>query len=420
MPSLTTLFGDDAAIVDDRGFRLLLLANLSPPLGTALVSPLLDALTSPYAVSEARIGLMITAFTAPSIVLIPLVGALSDRVGRKPVLLVGLLLFGVGGTGLAFTADFRAVLALRFLQGIGFAGLTPVIVTSLGDLYEAGEEATAQGIRFATSGLTLMVFPLLAGVLVSVAWNVPFLLYALPFPVAVLVWRYFEEPSSPGRGRTSERGQTRALLRLVSQPRIAAVLVGRSVPNFLYIAFLTYNSFIVVRAVDGSPEQAGILVAVTSIVHASAATQAGRITALFESRLWPLVGATLSMGVGLAVIGLAPALPVALVGGVGVGAGFGVSLSLYRSVITGFTASLRGGLVSVGASLGRIAATVAPLVMGIAVANLAGALGFVAAVRWTVAATGLLCAAVGVACLAVARASPPVYADSVTGRVRDA
>lgn len=420
MAPLETLFGDDAEIVNDQSFRLLLLVNLSPPLGTSLVSPLLDSLTSPYAVSEATIGLMITAFTAPSIVLIPLVGALSDRIGRKPVLLAGLLLFGIGGTGLAFTADFRTVLLLRFVQGMGFAGLTPVIVTSIGDLYVDSEEATAQGIRFSTSGLVLMTFPLLAGILVAYAWNLPFLLFALPFPVAVLVWLYFEEPLEPAQRDAATEGQTWALFRLARQPRVAAVLIGRSVPNFLYIAFLTYNSFIVVRAIDGSPEQAGLLVAVTSILHASAATQAGRITARFDSRLWPLVGATLLMGVGLAVIGLAPSLPVTLIGGAGVGAGFGVSLSLYRSVITDFTTTLRGGLVSLGASLGRVAATIAPLAMGVAVAELSTSLGFVTAVRWTVVGTGLLCIAVGVLCLAVAHASPPVRAESRVRELREA
>jgi hypothetical protein len=240
MNPLTTLFGADSTVVGDRSFRLLLLVNLSPPLGTALVSPLLDSLTTPYAVSEAQVGLVITAFTAPSIVLIPLVGGLSDQIGRKPFMLAGLALFGLGGTALVLTTDFRAVLALRFVQGVGFAGLTPVIVTSIGDLYEASEEATAQGLRFSTSGLALMTFPLLTGVLVAVAWYVPFFLYALPFPVALLLWRYFEEPHETSEAESpGGRQQARRLVGLVQQPRIAAVLVGRSVPNFLYIGTRT-------------------------------------------------------------------------------------------------------------------------------------------------------------------------------------
>mgnify|MGYP006282935245 FL=1 len=409
--SLATLFGDDAAVVRDRSFQLLLLANLSPPLGTALVSPLLDTLVGPYGVGEARIGLFLTAFTAPSIVLIPLVGVLADRIGRKGVIAGGLLCFGIGGIGLAFTTNFRIALALRLLQGVGFAGLTPVIVTSLGDLYHGGAEATAQGLRFASSGFTLMTFPLIAGTLVAFGWRYPFFLYGIAIPTAALIVLFFEEPMSERAMRESDRTDLTDLFGFVRQPRVAAVLVGRAVPNFLYIAFLTYNSFVVVRIIGGDPGEAGLLITAASVMHAVSATQAGRLTALFASRLYPLLGANLSMAGGLALVGAAGSLPIALAGAAGVGLGFGTSLSLYRSVITGFSAeSLRGGVVGVGAALGRVAATFAPILMGYTVATAEPIVGFDLAVRGTVTAVGVLCGAIGIGCLLIARWSPAVEA----------
>lgn len=395
---------------------MLLLANLSPPLGNALISPLLETLVGPYGVSEAEIGLLLTAFTAPSIFLIPLVGVLADRVGRKAVITAGLLCFGAGGLGLAFTTDFRVALALRLLQGVGFSGLTPIIVTSLGDLYRGGEEATAQGLRFASSGLTLMTFPLVGGALVAVAWHYPFFLYGITVPTAVLIVLFFEEPMSEAARRESSDTSVADLLGFVRQRRVASILVGRAVPNFLYIAFLTYNSFIVVRIVGGSPGEAGLLITAASVMHAISATQAGRVTSVFSSRLFPLLGANVSMGGGLALVAIAGSVPVAVVGGAAVGLGFGLSLSLYRSVITGFSVeSLRGGVVSVGAALGRVGATLAPIVMGYAVATTDPIFGFEVAVRGTLAVVGLLCGGAGVACLLIARWSPAVrYAGEQT------
>lgn len=388
---------------------MLLMANLSPPLGTALISPLLETLVGPYGVGEAEIGLLLTAFTAPSIVLIPLVGVLADRVGRKSVITGGLLCFGVGGLGLAFTTDFQVALALRLLQGVGFSGLTPIIVTSVGDLYRNDEEATAQGLRFASSGLTLMTFPLVGGTLVSFAWHYPFFLYGITVPTAVLIVLFFDEPMSKAARRRSSDTSLTDLLGFLRQRRVASVLVGRAVPNFLYIAFLTYNSFIVVRIIGGSPGEAGLLITAASVMHVLSATQAGRITSMFSSRLFPLLGANVSMGGGLALVALAGSVPVAVGGGAAVGLGFGLSLSLYRSVITGFSVeSLRGGVVSVGASLGRVGATLAPIVMGYTVATTDPIFGFEIAVRGTVAAVGLLCGGVGMACLLVARWSPVV------------
>lgn len=305
-------------------------------------------------------------------------------------------------------------MALRLLQGVGFSGLTPIIVTSFGDLYRGGEEATAQGLRFASSGLTLMAFPLVGGALVTIAWHYPFFLYGITVPTAVLIVLFFEEPMSEAARRRSSDTSVTDLLGFVRQRRIASILVGRAVPNFLYIAFLTYNSFIVVRIIGGNPGETGLLITAASVMHALSTTQAGRVTSIFSSRLFPLLGANVSMGGGLALVALAGSVPVAVVGGAAVGLGFG--LSLYRSVITGFSAeSLRGSVVSVGATLGRVGATLAPIVMGYAVATTDPIFRFEVAVRGTVAAVGLLCGGAGVACLLIARWSPAVlYAGERT------
>jgi MFS family permease len=123
----------------------------------------LKLLTEPFGISTGEIGLLVTAVTAPAIMLIPVSGLLADRVGWKPVLTVGLLCFGLGGIGIAFTNDFEIAPKLRVLQGPGFAGITPVIITSLSDFYSGDTEATAQGIRFSVTGLSQAVFPAIAG-----------------------------------------------------------------------------------------------------------------------------------------------------------------------------------------------------------------------------------------------------------------
>ena len=123
--SIETLFEEDAGMLRRPRYQLLLLANVNAALGTVLFSPLLETLTGPFGISEVQAGLMITMFTAPSIVGIPFVGVLADKYGRKLILVVALLLFGLAGTGIAFVTDLRIALSLRMLQGIGYAGITP-------------------------------------------------------------------------------------------------------------------------------------------------------------------------------------------------------------------------------------------------------------------------------------------------------
>jgi MFS family permease len=407
------LFGQNAGMVHDDDFRLLLAANAMGALGTALVSPVLDSLTGPFGVSAAAIGLMVTAVAAPSIVLIPLSGALTDRFGRKPVLVAGLLGFGGAGFAIAFTTDFGVVLGLRATQGIAFAGVTPVIITSIGDLYDGDVEATAQGIRFGTSGLSQAFFPAVAGAVVVFAWQYPFYIYAVALPIAVAVALFFEEPAATvaerERDGSTGRDYVRGVVRLAGRRRVFGYIVARSVVVLPFIGFLTYNSLVVSRLQGGTPRQAGLLVALFSLVFAVTATQAGRITARFGRPTAPLVVANLLLGVGLAGFALSPSTVVATAAVTAMGLGVGVTFSLYRSIITGLAPQeFRGGLVSLSESGGRVAATLAPVGIGAALTLTEPSLGGEGALRVVVLGTGLLAAAVGVASTAFAHVSPPV------------
>lgn len=418
MSLLESVFGDGAEILRERDFQTLLLANTLPPLGTSVLSPILDSLIGPFGTSAANIGLVISFFTAPAIVMIPIAGNLSDRYGRKPILVASLVLFGTAGLSISLTTEFRVILGLRLLQGVAFGGISPVIITSLGDIYDGTQEAVAQGIRFTETGLTQTVFPLLSGVLVVVGWQFPFLLYAIAFPIAAAAYLWFEEPvgvtpaNHPASDGGDMRSQLRALIALVRQRRVFVLVVARGLPLVVWFGFLTYNSIMVVRILDGTPTQAGILVAIGSLTYAVAASQAGRVTAAFDTRLYPLVAANLLLGAGYVVFLFAPNTFVAGSGIVVAGLGFGILLSLYRSIITGLASdSLRGSLVSLAEAFGRVVATATPVFIGGWVAFAAPEIGLSSAMQAAGLGTAVVSMGGGIVCLLIARASPPVQYD---------
>jgi ACDE family multidrug resistance protein len=410
--TLRWIVGDDAEILGERQFQLLLLMNVMAPLGSALLSPVLESLIDPFGVSAANIGLMISAFTAPAIVMIPVTGMLADRYGRRPVLIFGLLCFGGAGTAIALTTDFTIALLLRLLQGVGFASLSPIIITSIGDLYEGTEEATAQGLRFTGSGVVQTVFPLAAGVLVVLAWQYPFLLHLIAFPIAIAVYIWFEEPVDSAATESDDRDvgeQLRNVWALATQRRAAAMLAARGTPNVVWIGFLTYNSILIVEVMGGTPTQAGALAAFGSISYATSASQAGRITARFESRLHPLIAMNIALAAGTSVVFLAPSVWVAYAGIVLMGVGFGVLLSIYRSIVTDLAPpALRGGLVGIAESMGRVTSTLTPIVMGGGIALATPRLGFATAVQAVGVSAGVLTAAIGIVCLLVLSSAPPI------------
>lgn len=400
MASLESMFGEDAAVLRDRSFQLLLLATMLPPLGSAIVSPILDSLIEPLGTTPVDVGLMISLFTAPAIVFIPIAGGLGDRYGRKPVLVGSLLIFGVAGIAIAFTTDFRVVLALRALQGLGFSGILPMIITSVGDLYGDRREVTAQGIRFAGSGLTATVFPVLSGLLVALAWQFPFFLYGISIPIALAIHLLFDEPGdAAANGGRSDGFQIRRLLGVLVRPHVAAAVLGRSLPITIWIGLITYNSIIVVRVLDASPTAAGLVVALGSFAYAASASQTGRLTTLLGSQLRVLICSNLVLAAGFTLFLLAPNVPVASVGAIVLGFGFGLLLTLYRSLITGLgDVSLRGSVVGVSEAADRIVATATPLLMGVGISLAEPSMGLAGAVQTAglVVATistlgGLLC-----------------------------
>ena len=408
--SLRALFGQDADILHDDDFQVLLLAGLTAPLGAALLSPLLGTLAGPFGVSSARIGLLMSAFTAPSIFLIPVAGMISDRVGRKPVLIVGLVLFGIGGCGLAGTTTFEVALLLRLVQGVGGAGILPVIITSIGDIYTGTAETTAQGFRFTSSGVTQTVFPAIAGFLVAFGWQYPLLLYGIAFLIAGVVLVVLDEPGLQ-RTRTDRTAATsdsgaEAFLEAIRQRRVLGLLVVYGIPPAVYIGFLTYISIVVVRLLDGTPAQAGVLVAAMNVVKAAAASQAGRIAAWFDEQIVLLAGANVLLGGGLTTVALAPSVLVVGVGVIMLGGGSGVLMSLYRSLLTQLSPGrVRGSMVSVGESIIRLGMTLFPIVAGAMITFTETVVGFEAAVRWTLSGLTVTGIVFSVVALLVARPS---------------
>jgi MFS family permease len=417
------MLGEDADVLENRNFQLLLLGSLMSPIGGSAVSPVLDTLASPYGVDAARISLFMAVYTAPAIALIPLVGLLSDRVGRRPVLAAGLALVGLAGIGLPLSTDFRVALALRALQGVGYCGVGPVLITSVGDIFSGDREATAQGVRFTVVSIALGGFPLLAGILVEVSWRAPLFLFAATLPVAGAVWLFMNEPTKEATepnlrpdggdagdapvesdaGDAGDGAKEPVLRELLQRPGLVALLVGRGTPGLLWFAFLSYASVVVVRLLGGTPAGAGALVAVASAAAGVGSTQVGRLSAASDSRFLPMVGTGAVAGAGVAIVALAPSLLVAGIGSAVFGAAFSIVLSLYRSTITTRSpAAVRGTVVSLGESVGRLGSTLGPVLTAAVITVGTAALGFDDALRLALLSTVVLSVGLSAGCLVVA------------------
>lgn len=137
-----------------------------------------------------------TAYALATTITIPIVGTISDRVGRRPLILLGIAVFALGSVGLGFAHSMQQLIALRALQGIGGGMLMAMSFTAIADLFTPIERGRYQGYTGAVWGVSSVVGPLVGGFLTDhLGWRSVFFVN-LPFAVLAtyFIWRYFRLP----------------------------------------------------------------------------------------------------------------------------------------------------------------------------------------------------------------------------------
>jgi MFS transporter, ACDE family, multidrug resistance protein len=365
MFALTSMFGLGEMSRDrSRALSIVYAASISLMMGVNFIQPALPALTVPFNVSDSALSLIMTLFTAPAIVLSPIFGIVADLYGRRLLLSVGLIVFGIFGTAMAFAPSFGWLLAFRTLQGIGFSAVIPLTIVLIGDLLEGEQEIGGQGLKVFLDRVGYMVFPPLGGLLASIAWFWPFVFYVLTIPVgfAALLWMPETKGKNTSDGTLAYLGD---MLRLSRHPRLVIAFSAGFLRFFLDYGFLTYFPLFLVRTHGISTATAGILYVFFSIGAMITASQAGRIAAGRDKANVLFIAFVVS-GAAVALVPTVPGLW--LVGGAlfFYGLANGVISPMQKSLLTqNAPAELRGGIVSFDRLIQQVSKTTSTSIVGL-------------------------------------------------------
>jgi EmrB/QacA subfamily drug resistance transporter len=96
-------------------------------------------------------------------VTVPIYAKLSDTIGRKPIILIGIALFLLGSILCGFAWSMPALIAFRAVQGLGAGAVQPMSITIVGDIYTVAERARVQGYIASVWGISSVVGPTLGG-----------------------------------------------------------------------------------------------------------------------------------------------------------------------------------------------------------------------------------------------------------------
>lgn len=341
-------------------FHIILANSLIGVMGVSLLSPVLPALRTVFSVSDTQIGLIITVFTIPGMLITPFVGIAADKFGRRRTLVPLLVLFGVAGSMIAFTTTYEQVLVLRFVQGIGGSALVTLSLTLAGDYYEGSRQKAVIGLNSSVLGLGAAVFPLIGGLLAGIRWELPFLFFGISIVVGLVAIPLIE------KGETSQTVSTKAHLKQIwevaTQPTAFGIYVAAFATFFLYYgAILTAVPLLLSGKYGTQEPYLGIIISVVSISNAVIAARYGRLQAITSMNALIIVGFVLN---GVALLGVRIAsspLHIAVLLIV-YGAGFGLIMpSLNSAIVNIATADQRASMLGVNTSVLRLGQTLGPL-----------------------------------------------------------
>ena len=153
---------------------VLLLSMFIFTLGFGIIIPVMGYFTKGMGAGALELGLLMASMSAMQFLFAPLWGRISDRIGRKPVLLVGLLGFALTFAIVGFSTQLWMLFVALIVGGILTAGIWPAVLAYIADITTHEERGQLMGYAGAASGLGIIAGPAISSVLTTWGMTVPF------------------------------------------------------------------------------------------------------------------------------------------------------------------------------------------------------------------------------------------------------
>jgi predicted MFS family arabinose efflux permease len=206
-----------------------------------VMSPVLEQMAREFGITTGTAGLVVAAYGAPGIAVALLAGPYSDRIGRKPFLVIGPLVMGIATLAAAIAPSFGLIVLARTASGVGAAVIFPNSNASIADVFPFRERGKAIGAVIGMNTMASVVGVPIAGIIAeATTWRLSVGIVGGLAILAALVL-FLRLPNSPGRNRES---RVRALYALILTDRSAVAAIISSFLGALF--WFTWATYIVV------------------------------------------------------------------------------------------------------------------------------------------------------------------------------
>ncbi|BDC36344.1 MAG: MFS transporter [Candidatus Methanoliparum thermophilum] len=351
----------------DRNLLIVFCITLTAVLSVTSISPAFPMIADVFNISDTQIGLLITVFTLPGIILAPIIGILADRLGRKKVLVPSLILFGIAGTSCIFARSFKMLLSLRLIQGIGGAAINSLNNTIIGDLYRDKECTIAMGYNATVLNIGTTAFPLIGGALCALGWYYPFFLPLVAIPIAILVV-FALDSYDPDNNQDFKKYLKNSMQVLKNKNIIILIIISCLLFTIFYGVYMAYFPIYIDKSFNPTPLQIGIILAGMSFTTAAVASQLGRLSSKFSVKTLLIMGFAF-FGIALLIIPIIPTIWLLFLPIIIYGIGQGISNPMIQSSLARLSdQEYRGIIMSLSGMSIRLGQTLGPVLFGLIVA----------------------------------------------------
>ncbi len=355
--------------------------------GFGIVLPLLPFYATDMGATPLVVGLIISSYSAMQFLLAPVWGALSDRLGRRPLLILGLFGSAVSYIVFGLANTIGVLLLSRVIAGIMGANIA-VAQAYIADTTTVQQRARGMGLIGAAFGLGFIFGPAIGGFLSRWGYGVPgFAAAGLSFLAAGSAVFLLPESLPPER-RTKTTGhggldaigaRFRAGKRVFSSASLRDPIIGFFLGTMGFAGFTTTFPLFLDDPLGLDAMHAGAMFALVGTI--SAIAQGGAIGPLVERYGEKLIGTVggLLLGAALAVMGWSRTIPVTVAMLVPVGLGWGMMAPSIQSLISRRAdAREQGEVLGVNQSASAFARMIGPVAAGAAYGVFGPGLGFLA------------------------------------------
>lgn len=244
-----------------RIFAALFFATATALLGLGIIAPILPLYARTFAASGVEIGLVFTAFSISRALLGPFIGRLSDRIGRKPLMLLGLVSYA-GISVLYASADSLWQLGVfRFLQGGASVLVIPLAQAYVGDMTPPGKEGRYMNAFYASQFFGMAFGPLLGGT-IGGAWSYASAFYVmggLSLLSFVLVWVTVPLDQATKERKLNKAREIVPLRTIFSNDAVKAMSIYVATRGFWRQSFNTFYPLFAVTAFGVDESRIGLV-----------------------------------------------------------------------------------------------------------------------------------------------------------------